>query len=292
MILAHAGQGVSGWEWHPHPDVWLLVAGLAAGYWYAVTRVGPGVSRRKAATFVAGLAALWLHSDWPVHDIAEDYLFSVHMFQHIGFQLVAAPLLLVGTPDWLLRRLLVAPRGVFAVVRRIARPLPAALAFNAVTVVTHWPVVTNASLENHEVHFVVHVVIFASAVLMWLPVLNPLPELPRLGDAARMLYLFLQSVLPTVPASFLTFGESVIYSFYARVPRPFPISAIDDQQLAGAMMKIYAGGILWGVIVVIFFRWYAREEQLPRADGTLTWQQVERELARTQAPLERPGPVS
>lgn len=267
--------------WHAHPDVWLVVAAIGTGYWWAITRWGPGASRRQVTLFGLGLAALWLHSEWPVHEIAERSLFSVHMVQHIGYQLIAAPLLLLGLPGWLLHRLLVAPPRVYAVMRRLGRPLVAGLLFNLVTVGTHWPAVVNASVENHLFHFFVHVVIFGSAVLMWLPVLNlgRVPELPSLSEGGRMVYLFLQSVLPTVPASFLTFGESAMYRVYREAPRVYDLSAVDDQQMAGALMKVYAGSLLWATITVIFFRWYARDQR-----GVLRWDDVERELARTPAP--------
>ena len=264
--------------WHPHPDVWFVIAAIGVAYWWAVTRMGPGASRRQMGLFGLGLGALWLHSEWPMHEIAERYLFSVHMVQHIGYQLIAAPLLLLGLPGWLLRRLLVEPPLVYAVVRRLGKPLVAGLLFNLVTVGTHWPAIVNASVENHLFHFGVHCVIFGSALLMWLPVLNlgRAPELPSLGDSGRMVYLLLQSVLPTVPASFLTFGESTFYRVYEQAPRVFDLSAIDDQQLAGALMKVYAGSLLWLVVGVIFFRWYARDQR-----EELRWDDVERELART-----------
>ena len=284
-MLAHAGP--SPWEWHPHPDVWLLVAALLGAYVVALLRLGPSrtgpgepvATRRQGALFVLGVAALWLHADWPVHDIGEHYLFSVHMAQHIGFTLIAVPLLLLGLPRWLVEWLAGPPR-MRAVLARVARPLPAAVVYNAVVVLTHWPLVVNASLRHHGVHFGVHVVIFASAVLMWFPVLNRVPGLPTMSYPGRMLYLFLQSVLPTVPASFLTFGRGVMYRFYAEVARPFPLSALDDQQLAGALMKVYAGTLLWGVLGAMFFRWYAREQR-DRSPDVLTWDDVERELART-----------
>ena len=41
---------------------------------------------------------------------------------------------------------------------------------------------------------------------MWWPVVSPLPEMPPLAPPGQMLYLFLQSLVPTIPASFLTFG--------------------------------------------------------------------------------------
>lgn len=285
-MLAHVGP--SPWEWHPHPDVWLLILLLAGSYWYALARVGPSrvapgeavATRRQVGLFALGLAALWLHADYPVHDLGEHYLFSVHMAQHIGFTLIAAPLLLAGLPRWLVSWM-VRPRAVRGVFSRLARPLAAGLIYNLVIVVTHWPPVVDGSLRHHGVHFAVHVVIVASALLMWFPVLNRDPSLPTLSPPSRMLYLFLQSVLPTVPASLLTFGEGLLYRFYASVPRPFAISAIEDQQLAGALMKVYAGLIIWSVIIAVFFRWYATEQRDKQAD-VLTWDDVERELRRTE----------
>ena len=80
------------------------------------------------------------------------------------------------------------------------------------------------------------------SVNLSLPLLSPLPEVPRLPPLGRMLFLFLQSVVPTVPASFLTFGAHPLYSFYAHVPRLWGISAISDMQVAGVIMII--GGLL------------------------------------------------
>lgn len=278
MLLAHGSPLESPWAWHAHPDVWLLVGVIFVLYrrfaWAEA-------NRRQRVLFLVGLGALWLHSEWPIHEIAEKYLFSVHMVQHAGYQLVAAPLMLLGLPTSAFRWLFVRPG-----MRFVTRPLVAALLFNVVTVATHAPGIVNATLEHHLFHFCVHAVLFSVAVVMWLPVLNlgRAPELTSLSDGARMVYLFLQSVLPTVPASFLTFADGVIYRAYAVAPRAFHLSAVDDQQLAGALMKIYAGSLLWGTILVIFFRWYARDQK-----GTLRWSDVERELARTPAPKE-PAP--
>jgi putative membrane protein len=264
----------------------ILGAYLAACRWVGPTKVVPGeevLPRRKLLLFLLGVGALWVHADYPIHDIGENYLLSVHMVQHTGFTLIAPPLLLLGLPTWMARWLFVERRAARWSLRWLTRPLVAGLLFNLVTVLAHWPVVVNVSLEHHATHFVVHTVLFTSAVLMWMPVVNRLPELPSMSPPFRMLYLFLQSVIPTIPASFLTFGDTPLYRFYARAPRAFHLSAVADQQMAGALMKVYAGSILWGVIIGIFFRWYAEEEGArPRRPGAvLTWDQVERELERT-----------
>src|SRR5204863_5565109 len=76
--------------YHAHPEVWLLVAVVACWYEWALRRVGPGrlhpiervATRVQVLCFAGGLLTLWIAADWPVHDLAERYLFSVHMFQH------------------------------------------------------------------------------------------------------------------------------------------------------------------------------------------------------------------
>ena len=253
--------------WQAHPDVWLLVALFAVGYALAVTRLGPAlaptgtqvVTRFQVTSFSAGLLALWVASDWPIHDVAERYLFSVHMVQHVAYSIVAAPLMLIGTPTWLARWLL-SPRWLQSAVRYLSRLIPATIVFNLVIIVTHTPVVVNAALEHALVHFGIHTLIFVSSLIVWMPLLSPLPEVPRLQPLARLLFLFLQSVVPTVPASFLTFGAHPLYSFYDHVPRLFGLSALNDMQIAGVVMKIGVGLTIWLIIAILFFRWYNAEE--------------------------------
>ncbi|MGH2757764.1 MAG: cytochrome c oxidase assembly protein, partial [Actinomycetota bacterium] len=104
----------------------------------------------------------------------------------------------------------------------------------------------------------------------------PLPELRRLQPPGKMVYLFLQSILPTVPASFLTFASSPIYSAYAEAPRLWGISAVTDQMVAGLIMKIVGGLLLWLAIAIVFFKWHAAEQNV--APQAMQWDDFEREL--------------
>jgi putative membrane protein len=253
--------------WAPHPDVWLLVAAAAALYAVALRRLGPRLAPAgtrvatplQIAAFTAGLLGIWVASDWPIHDLGERYLFSIHMVQHTEFTIIAAPLLLIGTPTWLARWLL-SPRWLLRSVRYLARLIPATIIFNLVVIVTHMPAVVNAAVQNPWLHFGVHSLLVVSSLLVWMPLLSPLPEVPRLQPLVRMFYLFLQSVVPTIPASFLTFGEHPLYKYYESVPRLWGVSALDDMRFAGLIMKIVVGFSLWIVIMIIFFRWYNTEE--------------------------------
>jgi putative membrane protein len=270
---------------HAHPDVIAVVGLLAWGYAWSVRRLGPGAaSRKQIGYFSAGLAVILVFSMWPLHDISERYLFSVHMAQHTFFSLVAPALLLLGCPPALLRWLTAPVAGVL---RRLCRPVPASLLFNAVVVGTHWPKWVNYTVQHEWAHFLAHTLLFGAATVMWLPVINRDPSLPTLSPPARMLYLFVQSIVPTVPASFLAFAERPIYSWYAAAPRLTAMSAVEDQQVAGAVMKVGGATIIWTVIVVIFFRWY-QESQRDQGD-VLTWADVEREMALTAPAV---GPTS
>jgi len=267
--------------WHAHPDVWLLLGGVLLAYLLAVRRHGLSAPesdrherRRRTTLFTAGMALLWFASEWPMHDLAEGYLYSAHMVQHMVYTLVAAPLLVAGIPAWMWRAIL-RPRPIGRLFGFATRPIVALIFFNAVLLFTHWPEVVEASVGSEPVHFLLHVLIVASAVLMWWPVLSPLPERPALPPPGQLVYLFLQSLAPTIPASFLTFGQTLLYPVYGTFPRIWGISAATDQLVAGLIMKLGGGLILWGFIVVIFFRWHARER-----DGwdALAFREVERDV--------------
>ena len=271
--------------WHPHPSVWLVLGGIWVAYLIAVRRhrtvAGePPDRRRRTTLFSVGMACLWLGADWPVHDLAEGYLYSVHMAQHLLFTLVAPPLLIAGMPAWMWRDIL-RPRWLFVAFRFLTRPIVALILFNGLLLFTHWPEIVEASVRSEPTHFTVHVLLFGSAIVMWWPVMSPLVELPALAPPAQMMYLFAQSLAPTIPASFLTFGHTLLYPVYGTFPRIWGLSALNDQLIAGLLMKLVGGFILWGFVATIFFRWYAREER----DGwdALALRHVEREL-RSKVP--------
>jgi cytochrome c oxidase assembly factor CtaG len=81
-----------------------------------------------------------------------------------------------------------------------------------------------------------------------------------------------------VPASFLTFGSRPLYRVYEKFPRLWGISALTDMQVAGLIMKIAAGIVIWGVITIVFFRWYHREEA--ESGPQSTSRELDRELVR------------
>jgi putative membrane protein len=292
-------------EFQWHPEVWILIGFLAA-YVYMVRAIGPkavgpgqpAVTRRHIVCFVGAMVLMWVASDWPMHDVAEGYLYSAHMLQHMILTFFVPPLALLATPTWLMRVLL--GRGaLFAVARWLCRPVTAALIFNASVMVIHVPALVNASLGNGPLHYLLHVMIVLAAFLMWMPVVGPIPEW-RMGPLATSIYLFLQSVVPTIPAGWLVFAEGVVYAPYGDQPiRLWGVDAITDQQFAGAIMKLAGGVFLWSIVVYFFFKRFASDystdnsyrrggrmpdsEIVGHDEVPLTTADVEREFAASRA---------
>jgi putative membrane protein len=268
------------WHWHIHPDVVLFCIALEVLYLYAVTQLRASssdagrVKRRQIWLFTAGVFTIWLGAGTPVHDIGENYLLSVHMFEHSMISLVAAPLLLVGIPSWIWQ-IPLRWRGVLPAARVLVHPLVVVFVVNMSLIILHLPSVMDLALRHEGVHFILHVILMAVSLLMWWPVLSDVPELPRSTYPVQMAYLFFQSLIPTVIASFITFADDPVYNFYVNAPRLWDLSPVQDQQVAGGLMKTMGALIIWWFIGLAFFRWYRdsqAEEQGPR------WSDVEGEL--------------
>ena len=290
------------WRFQFHPEVWLMVAAIVGLGFYVVRVVAPAagpagavaVTRREQVCFVAGVALLWVSADWPMHDIAEEYLYSVHMVQHLLISFVVPPLLLMAVPEWLARLILVEGSRTARVIRRLVHPLVAGVVFNALQALMHWNTVVELSVRSGPFHYAMHLLMFASALAMWMQVVGPLREL-HLSEPMKMVYLFTMSIIPTVPAAWLTFAEGSVYPVYDHAQRLFGISVAADQQAAGAVMKVLGGLYLWTLIAIRFFRFSAdqrhadaTERRRRFAAETLTTEDVEAEFERLGPPPSEP----
>ena len=258
------------WDWTPRPYLgsWLFTLVTLSAYALAWVRLAPPAPsaearrrrRRQVVSFVLGVLVFHASVDWPIGTLGAGYLASVGMLRFILITLLAAPLILRGTPVWLARRLL--PEGrVRDTARLLARGLPALLIFNVVLVVTKSPAFTDPLLATQVGAMAMDLAWLAAGLVLWMPVLSPLPEIPRLAPPVAMAYLFAQSIIPTIPASFLTFAEFPLYETYELAPRVGDIDPTMDQRNAGLIMKIGGGIFLWARIAALWFRWAASQER-------------------------------
>ena len=270
----------------PHWEVWGLALAIVLGGAYVVRVIGPKVvepgepvvTRRQLVSFWLAVAFLLVASEWPLHDIAEQRLYSGHMLQHLVLTLVVPPLFLLSTPTWLAELIVRSDGRTWHVIRFLAKPLLAWGIFNAWNLLSHWQPFVNTAVTNGPFHFTAHVVFVLTALLMWVPVCGPWPEL-RLSLPGQMVYLFAQSIVPTLPAAWLANAGDPVYSAYDQPIRLWGISVIDDQVAAGMIMKVLETIYLWAIIATMFFRWAARHQEAERQGLVLS----EREIAAWEA---------
>jgi putative membrane protein len=268
-----------------YPDVFTVCAALGVGYWYAATRIAPlrgaTTTRREATWWYASVLVVFVFAEWPIHNLAEHYSFAIHMLEHEVFVFVAAPMMLLGTPDWLLRWAVI-ERPWYRVVRFATRPFAAGAFYTLVLFLTHWPAVVNETTHNEPFHFFMHLVLYLSALALWMPVINGLSELPSLSRPGILLYLFVTSIPATLPTIMLIFSTHVLYTAYAGGPEYLGWGFKADQEMAGAIMGAAVMVEIWILVAYNFFAWWAEEQRedagvLP---DDLTWADVEARLTR------------
>ena len=244
-----------------HPDVLLGVGLLAAAYVLAWAR-GPRGGAREPALFLGGLLVLLAALNGPLHDLSDFYLFSAHMVQHLLLTLVVPPLLLGGTPAWMIDpplAVLLRRRWSRMAAHAVTRPVPALALYAIALVGWHLPGPYGVALERHGWHVVEHLALLATAVLGWWPVLSPSRRLPPLHYGPQILYLFAFGMPMTAVAAMITGAEHVLYPFYAAAPRLWDLSPLADQRLGGLIMWVPAGMIPLLAFTIVFFRWVAVE---------------------------------
>ena len=243
----------------------VIAAALLAGAYVAAWRAAPEpVQPARVAAFVAASVALVGALNGPIHDLAEQALFSAHMAQHLILTLVIPPLLLAGTPAFMADALLaplLARRATRLAARTMTRPLVALAAWTVALFAWHLPGPYAAALGSHAVHFVQHAVLVGTALLAWWPVASPSRRLPALPYAAQILYLFVFGMPMTIVAAMITSAEDVLYPFYKLAPAVTALTPLEDQRLGGLLMWVPAGIVPLVAFTAVFFRWVIAESE-------------------------------
>ncbi|NNC74201.1 MAG: cytochrome c oxidase assembly protein [Acidimicrobiia bacterium] len=253
------------WAWVAYPAIWAAALAPLVAYHLAMRRRGESADEtgRQRLWFTFGILAFWVASDWPLGTLGAGYLASAHMLQYLLYILVAAPLLLLGIPEWMARRIVERLRMYRLLKGLSSRLLLTGIIFNIVLVGSHAPVTVDLLRTSAIGSFAMDFLWLASGLLLWLPLAAPLPELRNPSYPARMVYLFAATgIVAILPASFLTFSVFPLYRIYELAPRVNGIAAIDDQQMAGLIMKLGMLPVIWSVLAVQWFRWANTEPAL------------------------------
>ena len=250
------------WQWIAYPGIWLASITPMVLYGVAVKRHGP-IDWRRARFFYLGMIAFWIASDWPLGTLGAGYMASAHMIQFLLYSLVAAPLLMLGTPEWMARGILDRLRLTHAVEWLGGSYLMCALLYNGILMATHAPGTVEIFRRSQLESAVMDVAWVIAGIILWLPIISPLGRRASATPWGRMVYLFMATaVVAVIPASFLTFSTTPVYALYELAPRVTSLTAREDQQIAGIIMKLATVPIIWSTIAVMWFRWARQEEVL------------------------------
>jgi cytochrome c oxidase assembly factor CtaG len=288
------------WAWHLEPVTMALLAASAVLYLAGERRVAelhPRNPWRQTRTwaFLAGLAVLAVALLSPLATYAEA-LFSVHMVQHLLLTMVAAPLLVLGTPVSLLVRA-VGRSGHRAVMRVLhswpvavlTHPLLAWVGFAAVMWGTHFSGLYDDALQSPLVHAAEHALFLVSALLLWWPVIGLDPSRWRMPHPMRIGYLFLMGPVNTFLALALYSSGRVLYPTYAASGRTWGPTPLDDQHLGGAIMWVVGDLLFLTATGLAIAAWMRHEEVVTaRVDAELDAQRA-RARARAAQPPPEPG---
>jgi len=160
---------------------------------------------------------------------------------------IAAPLVLHARPGAALLRGLGVPvrRTVVWLFRsdaavRIARlvtdPIVCWLVGTGVVIAWHVPPAHELGMRSQSWHLVQHVTFFAAGLLFWLPIMKPRPGSARFQLSAAPLYLFMATLPCDALSAFLSFCGRIVYPSHRLALPTFGLTALQDQEFAGALM--------------------------------------------------------
>ena len=192
-------------------------------------------SQRRLAALVIGLFSLWAAVGSRLAAM-DHHLLIAHMAQHLLLMTVAAPLILIGVPAMTLRLGLNRLRAFGSIATH-----PVFCWFTGTAVVMGWhvPALFEIGMQSARWREVEHACFFVAGLLFWWPVIQPLSSFGERRQWSVPLYLFLATLPCDALSAFLTFCGRVVYPHYLSVHRLFDISALQDQECAGALMWVW-----------------------------------------------------
>src|SRR4051812_1049633 len=185
--------------------------------------------------FVASLVVILVALVSPLDRLGEDYLFSAHMVQHLLLGDLAPLLMLLALSRVMMRPLTRRLQAVERALGPLAHPACALVLWLGLVYFWHIPSIYDAALEHSAIHAVQHVSFFSAGVLVWWPLIQPVPMRHRLTGMWTFGYIAAAKFGLASLGLYLTWSDTVAYKYYETVPRIWGLSAITDQNVGGAI---------------------------------------------------------
>lgn len=274
--------------WSPYYAITLLVViliyFLVTIKWRHKFENSTALTRKEATFFLLGMVFLYILKGSPV-DLLGHILFTVHMTQMALLLLIVAPLFIMGIPSWIWEKLLEI-RILNVVFSFFTKPLIAVLFFGLMFSAYHYPMILDNVKLNLVTHALFTTTMFIAGIFFWWPIVNKVEGQVRLHGLQQIGYVILSAILITPACALIIFAETPVYASYTEGeawlqamalcvpsgtlaglsslglsgPEVFTsMSAVNDQQLGGILMKVTQEAIYIFVIGKIFFTWASDE---------------------------------
>ena len=252
-------------HWNLSPIVLGSLALYAAIYLWRWRRArieegGRGAGVSQMACFAVAMVALCAAVVSPIDGLGEDYLFSMHMLQHILLGDIAPVFLLLALSRVIMRP---ATRRLVAVERalgRFAHPLTGLFLWFGLIYLWHIPALYDAAAASPAVHALEHASFFTAGVALWWPLVQPVPMRRRMTGMWPFAYIAAAKAGLAGLGLYLTWTKGVVYDHYESVPRIWGLTALEDQNVGGAMMMLEQSVVLLIAFVVLFTRMLGQSE--------------------------------
>jgi putative membrane protein len=233
----------------------ILAALIYMDGWVRIGRLDRvSIGKWRAASFTLGLLFIWIATASPLAALDHDML-TAHMVQHLLLMTFAPPLILLGASVttfvyWLPHRFaqklgqLFRSKRLHQVWSALTHPAICWLGAASMLIAWHIPVMFELGLRSHVWHGIEQASFLATGLLFWWPVVQPRPSVSKWPESSMLLYLFLATLPCDILSGFLVFCDRVVYPVFLSSPHSFGLSALEDQQCAGALM--------WTCVTVVY----------------------------------------
>lgn len=284
-----------GLEYFSFSEVWspvLLVFMMAVGVLYTFV-VGPWRTHFKGSApvpmarqivFLLGIVLLYLAQGGPL-SLLGHLMFTFHMTDMAISYFLVPPMLLYGIPDWLWKWAF--DRPFWRPLRFLMNPLISLFLFNLMFSFYHMPNIHDWIMVHTRFHAFYYVALLAAAIMNWWHIQCPVAEWARLKPLPKLGYIFINGLLLTPACVLIIFAGRPLFAVYSDPnvwaqamlycvsgdpgqllsefqggPAFFNLmSALDDQQLGGIIMKLFQEFINIIALYLVFMRWFREDRK-------------------------------
>lgn len=254
---------VTNWELHPSVVIGCV---LLLGIYYCAAGFK---LNGKAINFTLGVLIIFIALCSPIDELSDDYLFSVHMLQHMLLYLTAPALMIAGLTEPMVQSWLGFP--LIARIERILGFPPLALIIAVVTFwAWHFPSLYNATLQNEVIHIFEHITFMIAGAILWWPVFKPIRE-HRLAPVAAIVYISIAASLDGLLGIIFTIADTPFYASYANpagepeavamIRKQWGLTQLYDQKLGGSIMWGFGSVIFLWAMMEVMIGWFREGEE-------------------------------